>query len=51
MHYFTLCGGPNAAQMNMHHSLNSELMLYKSELGHNAAEATKNICFVKGEVQ
>ena len=24
-------------------------MLYKFELGHNDAEATKNICFVKGE--
>ena len=37
-----------ATQMNMPYSLIWELILYKFELGHNAEEATKNIC-VKGE--
>ena len=37
------------AQMNMQYSLIWELMLYKLELDHNAAEATKNICCVKGD--
>ena len=26
-----------------------ELLLYKFEVGYNAMEATKNICFAKGE--
>ena len=38
-----------AAQMNMQSSLIQGFMLYKFELAHNAAEATKNICCVKGE--
>ena len=38
-----------AAQMNMQQSLIWELMLFKFELGHNAKEATKNICYAKGE--
>ena len=33
-----------AAQMNMQHSLISELILDKFELGHNAMEVTKNDC-------
>ena len=35
------------AQMNV--NLIKEFMLYELELGHNAAEATKNICCVKDE--
>ena len=38
-----------ATQMNMQHSLIWELMFYKLELGHNAAEAIKNICYAKSE--
>ena len=38
-----------AAQINVQCSLILELMFYKFELGHNATEATKNICHVKGE--
>ena len=38
-----------AAQMNVQHSLIRKLMLYEFEPGHNATEATKNICFAKGE--
>ena len=38
-----------AAQMNVQHGLIWEFMLYKFELGHNAMEATKNICYVKSE--
>ena len=33
-----------ATQMNVQHSLIQELRLFESELGHNAAEVTKNIC-------
>ena len=33
----------------MCNSLIEELMLYESELGNNAAEATKTICCAKGE--
>ena len=35
--------------MNVRRSLIRQLMLYEFELSHNAAEATKNICFAKGE--
>ena len=39
-----------ASQMNVLHSLIQEIILYEFKLGHNAAEATKNICCVtKGE--
>ena len=38
-----------AAQMNMQYSLIQELMLYKFKLGHNAMEATKNICCMQDE--
>ena len=38
-----------AAEMDMECSLIWELMLHKFELGHKAAEATKNICCVKSE--
>ena len=42
-----------AEQMNMQCSLISvirlELILYKFKLDHNSAEATKNICYVKGK--
>ena len=38
-----------AAQMNMQCRLIQELMLNEFKLVHNAAEATKNICCVKGE--
>ena len=33
----------------MQDSLIQEFILYKFKLGHNAAEATKNICCVKNE--
>ena len=36
----SLCG-LKAAHLNVQHCLIQELMLYKFELGHNAAEATK----------
>ena len=36
------------AQMNVLHSLIWEFMHYEFELGYNKAEATKNICCVKG---
>ena len=35
--------------MNVQCSLIQELMLYEFKLDHNAAEATKKICGVKGE--
>ena len=35
--------------MNMQHSLIRELVLYEFEMGHNAAETSKNICGMKGE--
>ena len=38
-----------ATQMNIQLGLIQELTFYKCELGHNAAEATKNICCVKSE--
>ena len=38
-----------AAQMKVQHSLIHGLMLYEIKPGHNVAEATKNICCVKGE--
>ena len=38
-----------AAQMNMECNLICELKLYEFRMGSNAAEATKNICCVKGE--
>ena len=38
-----------AIRMNVQYSLIWELMLYEFELGHNAAEDTKNICYVKSE--
>ena len=37
-----------AAQLNVLHRLIQELMIYKFELGHNAVEANKSICCVKG---
>ena len=33
----------------LYNTTNQELMVYKFELGHNAAEATKNICCVNDE--
>ena len=39
----------NVIQMNVQCSLIWELMLYEFEMGHNAMEATKNICWVKVE--
>ena len=38
-----------AAQLNMQYSPIQELLLYKYELSHNVAEATKNIYDAKGE--
>ena len=38
-----------AAQMNMDCCLIWKLMLYKFKLDHNTAEATKNICYAKGQ--
>ena len=38
-----------AKQMNVHCSLNQELMLYEFKLSHNAVEITKNICYMKDE--
>ena len=38
-----------AVQLNVQLSLIQEFMLYEFKLGHNAAEATKNICCMKGE--
>ena len=38
-----------ATQINAQCSLILELMLYDFKLGHNNVEATKNICFAKGE--
>ena len=38
-----------AAHINMQHNLTQELILYKFELDHNAAEATKNIRCAKRE--
>ena len=38
-----------ATQMNIQHSLIQEIMIYKFKLNHNATEATKNICCIKGE--
>ena len=35
--------------MNVRHSLIWQFMLYAFELGHNATEATKNICCTKSE--
>ena len=35
--------------MNNQNMLIRELLLYEFELGHNAAEATRNICYAKGE--
>ena len=40
-------GDLKPAQMNVQYNLIWELRLYKFELGHNATEATKNICHVK----
>ena len=37
-----------ATQMNVQCSRIWELTLYKLEMGHNALEATKNICCIKG---
>ena len=37
-----------ATQMNMQCSVMWELMYYELEVAHDAMEATKNICFVKG---
>ena len=42
-------GHLNTAQMNMQRILIWEIMLYEFELGQNAAEATKNICYRKSE--
>ena len=36
-------------KINVQHCWSQEIMLYKFELNHNAAEATINICFVKIE--
>ena len=49
VHHFTSCVILEATQMNVQCSLIQKLVLYKFELGHNAAEATKKICHVKGE--
>ena len=38
-----------ASQINEQHSLIQKLMFYKFKLGHNAAEATENICCMKSE--
>ena len=38
-----------AAQMNDQHSLIWKIVLYNFELGYNAAEVTKDICFAKNE--
>ena len=38
-----------APQMNVQHSLIQELLLYEFKLGHNTAEATKNIYCMNGE--
>ena len=38
-----------ATQMNVQHSLDQELMVLEFELSHNITEATKTVCFVKGE--
>ena len=38
-----------AALMNVHRCLIREFMLYYFEVGQNAAETTKNICWAKGE--
>ena len=37
------------AQMNIQYTLIQELILYKFKIGHNALEATKNICCGKDE--
>ena len=38
-----------ATQMNVQRSLIHKNMLYLFSLGHNATEATKDICYVKDE--
>ena len=38
-----------ATQMNVQHHLIQEFLLYKFKLGHDATEATKNICCMKSE--
>ena len=38
-----------ATQMNVQRSQIWELLRYEFKLGHNPSEATKNICFAKGE--
>ena len=43
--------GWKAAQtLNGQPSFNLEIMLYKLELGHNAARTTENIWYVKGQM-
>ena len=39
-----------AAQMNVQRSLHWELMLYESELSHNAVEVIKNNCCAKSDI-
>ena len=46
--YYALCN-LKTMQINIQCSLIWELMIYKFKLGHNAVEATRNICCVKGE--
>ena len=38
-----------AAQMSLQYSLIRELTFYKLELDHNASNATKSICWAKGD--
>ena len=42
-----VCFKSRTNERAMQHSLIREVMLHKFELGHNAAEATKNICCAK----
>ena len=44
-----LCTALKSIERNMQHSLIQEIMFYEFELDHNPAEATKNICYAKGE--
>ena len=48
VHCFILCD-LKATQINKQLNLIQKLMLYVFKLNHNAMEATKNICSVKGE--
>ena len=41
--------GIKDAQINVQHILNRKVMHYKFEIGNNAMESTKSICWVKDE--